>query len=112
MNNRTPPPVARLGQRAVGLAVASDKRGATSGELVRRESGDHVASPTDDAAPEGEPTPDAAPLPPPPVPAFLEGVSAPTEPVAPNAASEPSAVEELPAAAPPPPAAAPVTANG
>ena len=71
------------------------------------EKGDVSSSPTDDAAPEGEPAPDAAPLPPPPVPAFLEGVSAPTEPLVPSSAAEPSAVEELPAAAPPPPAAAP-----
>ena len=59
------------------------------------EKGDVSSSPTDDAAPEGEPAPDAAPLPPPPVPAFLEGVSAPTEPVAPNTVAAPSAVEEL-----------------
>ncbi len=32
------------------------------------EKGDVSSSPTDDAAPEGEPAPDAAPLPPPPVP--------------------------------------------
>ena len=65
-----------------------------------RESPDHANT-------EGTKTAVAQPLPPPPVAPEITGLSAPTEPVAPNAAPAPSAVAPPPAAAPPAPAAAP-----